>query len=71
MKVVIAGGGAVGSFIADELQRAGHDVHIIEHRQIIGLQLASKTGKTVVTDDRYSVLGKRLLTVDTHHRDGE
>ena len=30
MKVVIAGGGAVGSFIADELQRAGHEVHIIE-----------------------------------------
>jgi trk system potassium uptake protein len=30
VKVVIAGGGAVGSFIADELQRAGHEVHIIE-----------------------------------------
>lgn len=30
MKVVIAGGGAVGTFIADELQQAGHSVHIIE-----------------------------------------
>jgi trk system potassium uptake protein TrkA len=30
MKVVIAGGGAVGTFIADELQQAGHTVHIIE-----------------------------------------
>ncbi|HKY65346.1 MAG TPA: NAD-binding protein, partial [Acidimicrobiales bacterium] len=30
MKVVIAGGGAVGTFIAGELQDAGHDVHIIE-----------------------------------------
>jgi trk system potassium uptake protein TrkA len=30
MKVVIAGGGAVGAFIADELQGAGHSVHIIE-----------------------------------------
>ena len=30
MKVVIAGGGAVGSFIADELYRVGHEVHIIE-----------------------------------------
>jgi len=30
MKVVIAGGGAVGTFIADELQGAGHSVHIIE-----------------------------------------
>src|ERR671911_162801 len=30
MKVVIAGGGAVGTFIGDELQRAGHTVHIIE-----------------------------------------
>jgi len=30
MKVVIAGGGAVGTFIAGELQQAGHDVHIIE-----------------------------------------
>jgi trk system potassium uptake protein len=30
MKVVIAGGGAVGTFIADELQQAGHSVDIIE-----------------------------------------
>ena len=30
MKVVIAGGGAVGTFIADELQQAGHEVHLIE-----------------------------------------
>ena len=30
MKVVIAGGGNVGSFIADELQKAGHGVKIIE-----------------------------------------
>jgi trk system potassium uptake protein len=30
MKVVIAGGGAVGTFIADELQQAGHTVDIIE-----------------------------------------
>ena len=30
MKVVIAGGGAVGAFIAGELHEAGHDVHIIE-----------------------------------------
>ena len=30
MKVVIAGGGAVGTFIGGELQQAGHDVDIIE-----------------------------------------
>ena len=30
VKVVIAGGGAVGTFIAGELQQAGHEVHIIE-----------------------------------------
>ncbi|MDQ2649146.1 MAG: TrkA family potassium uptake protein [Actinomycetota bacterium] len=30
MKVVIAGGGNVGTFIADELQKAGHEVIIIE-----------------------------------------
>jgi trk system potassium uptake protein TrkA len=30
VKVLIAGGGAVGTFIADELQQAGHEVHIIE-----------------------------------------
>ncbi len=30
MKVVIAGGGAVGTFIAGELQEAGHEVHLIE-----------------------------------------
>src|SRR5262247_254024 len=30
MKVVIAGGGAVGTFIAGELREAGHEVHIIE-----------------------------------------
>jgi trk system potassium uptake protein TrkA len=30
MKVVIAGGGAVGTFIAGELHEAGHDVRIIE-----------------------------------------
>ncbi|HEY8524252.1 MAG TPA: TrkA family potassium uptake protein [Acidimicrobiales bacterium] len=30
MKVVIAGGGAVGTFIADELQQAGHTVDILE-----------------------------------------
>ncbi|HEX5365285.1 MAG TPA: TrkA family potassium uptake protein [Acidimicrobiales bacterium] len=31
MKVVIAGGGAVGTFIGGELQDVGHEVHIIEH----------------------------------------
>ena len=30
MKVVIAGGGAVGTFIGGELQQAGHEVDIIE-----------------------------------------
>jgi trk/ktr system potassium uptake protein len=30
MKVVVAGGGAVGAFIAGELQEAGHEVHLIE-----------------------------------------
>ena len=30
MKVVIAGGGAVGTFIAGELQREGHDIAIVE-----------------------------------------
>src|SRR5688500_12276232 len=30
MRVVIAGGGNVGMFIADELHRAGHDVLIVE-----------------------------------------
>ncbi|MGH9234062.1 MAG: potassium channel family protein [Acidimicrobiales bacterium] len=30
MKVVIAGGGAVGTFIAGELHDAGHEVHLIE-----------------------------------------
>jgi trk system potassium uptake protein TrkA len=30
MKVVIAGGGAVGTFIAGELQEAGHEVHLLE-----------------------------------------
>ena len=30
MKVVIAGGGNVGTFIADELQQTGHEVTIIE-----------------------------------------
>jgi trk system potassium uptake protein TrkA len=30
VKVVIAGGGAVGTFIAGELHEAGHEVHLIE-----------------------------------------
>lgn len=30
MKVVIAGGGNVGTFIASELSEAGHDVLIVE-----------------------------------------
>jgi trk system potassium uptake protein TrkA len=30
MKVVVAGGGAVGTFIAGELHDAGHEVHLIE-----------------------------------------
>ena len=30
MKVVIAGGGNVGTYIADELRRADHDVVIVE-----------------------------------------
>jgi len=40
MKVVIAGGGAVGTFIAGELQQAGHDVHIIEQDEdlVAGLE---------------------------------
>ena len=33
MKVVIAGGGAVGTFIARELSEAGHDVAIVEIMQ--------------------------------------
>ncbi len=31
MRVVIAGGGSVGRFIAEQLQDAGHDVLIIDH----------------------------------------
>ncbi len=30
MKVVIVGGGNVGTFIAEELNRGGHDVTIVE-----------------------------------------
>ena len=30
MRVIIAGGGAVGTYIADELHKAGHDVVIVE-----------------------------------------
>jgi len=33
MKVVIAGGGAVGTFIARELSEAGHDISIVEIEQ--------------------------------------
>ena len=35
MKVVIAGGGAVGTFIARELSEAGHEISIIEQQQAI------------------------------------
>ena len=30
MRVVIAGGGNVGTFIADDLVKAGHDVVLVE-----------------------------------------
>ena len=33
MKVVIAGAGSVGSFIAEDLQAAGHDVLVIEQNE--------------------------------------
>jgi hypothetical protein len=46
-------------------------VTLIQHSQIIGLQLVRKPGKAVVIDDRDSVSGKRFLTIDAYHRDCE
>ncbi len=42
MKVVIAGAGSVGSFIAEDLQAAGHDVLVIEQNELEVKKLAEQ-----------------------------
>ena len=42
MRVVIAGAGSVGSFIAEDLQAAGHDVLVIEQNELEVKKLAEQ-----------------------------
>jgi trk system potassium uptake protein len=42
MKVAIAGAGAVGTFIADDLRKAGHEVHLLERDPELVEKLSSQ-----------------------------
>jgi trk system potassium uptake protein TrkA len=66
MKVVIAGGGAVGTFIAGELQEAGHEVHLIEQdgaRVARMLAVSEPKGVTWHVADACEVSSLRTLGV--------
>jgi trk system potassium uptake protein TrkA len=68
MKVVIAGGGAVGTFIADELQQAGHTVDIIEQdlqRVERARSEAEPAGVTWHAADACEVSSLREIGLDT------
>lgn len=44
MRVVIAGGGSVGRFIAEQLQQTGHDVTVVEHDTTV-IDRAARAGE--------------------------
>jgi trk system potassium uptake protein TrkA len=64
MKVVIAGGGNVGTFIGGELERAGHDITIIEidpDRVSRAQATGEPPGVTWVVGDACEVTGLRQM----------
>ena len=48
MKVVIAGGGSVGRFTAEQLGAAGHDITIVENDRVVSREYASTTNSSVI-----------------------
>lgn len=56
MKVVIAGAGSVGTFIAEDLHKAGHSVVVLERDEDIVHRMASQIGGEWVVADACEVL---------------
>jgi trk system potassium uptake protein len=70
MKVVIAGGGNVGTFIADDLAKAGHEVSIVENdseRVRAAMKLGEPIGVTWVEADACEL--SELARADLSHAD--
>ena len=70
MRVVIAGGGNVGTFIADDLVKAGHEVSIVEvdsERVRAAKQLGEPLGVTWVEADACEL--SELARADLSHAD--
>jgi len=51
MRVVIMGGGKVGSFLAETLEAKGHQVTVIERNRELCERIASRTSATVIEGD--------------------
>ncbi|HEX6236863.1 MAG TPA: TrkA family potassium uptake protein [Acidimicrobiales bacterium] len=65
MRVVIAGGGNVGSHIADDLGRAGHEVVIIERDERLAERGASRHDATWVVGDACEVRTLQRVGLET------
>lgn len=55
MRVVIAGAGAVGSFLAQDLQKNGHEILIIDRNPVTLERLAASDGITGIVGDSCEV----------------
>jgi len=65
MRVVIAGGGNVGTHIADDLSRAGHDVVIIERDEHMVERTSSRHPVTWVVGDACEVRTLQQVGLET------
>ncbi len=62
MRVIVAGAGAVGSFLADDLARSGHDVLLVEKRP--------ETMERQPSDSKVTLLAADACEVDSLSRAG-
>ncbi len=67
MRVLIIGGGKVGSYLARKLARTGHTVTVIEPRHDVAMKVVGETGVIVFEGDGTDV--ELLKRADVHRSD--
>ncbi|MCL1593916.1 MAG: NAD-binding protein [Actinomycetia bacterium] len=67
MRVLVVGGGKVGSYLARKLARSGHIVTVIEPRHDIAMKVVGETGVIVFEGDGTDV--ELLKRADVHRSD--
>jgi len=67
MRVLVVGGGKVGSYLARKLARSGHTVSVIEPRHDVAIKVVGETGVIVFEGDGTDV--ELLKRADVHRSD--